>query len=716
MADQSRLRFRGQPTVPPKPAQRRNAAVPSPPTKPGHQCNTPRARASSSEMEYTNLGVWDYYEQRWTAYDSFPGVRYYLRVTWGLKSAPYALLLIRDAFTLTPYLFTLYAFCFTFESVLPAIVLKYNMQILDAIRIALETRAGNSQNILRIAFLRALCHFAQRLCTFGKLYAAQEVELRVQSQFSQYIVEAYARLDLPTFNNESVQSQIECAGEQGSPSVWSYATSIFNVFGGFLGLTSQFAVLVNVLSEDKILAWMALFSFVEPVLSWWSRPANLDYIWKASVNNKDYIKMEGFKQSVQNRVHRTDIVAGGLSDYIRQGYQTSSMGAGIYAQSIWDARRFLTTRKGMNAGALLTPLIKDVPQLLMALRAIESPHTSPLSLAQLDLVQTTVTQFAGLLVSFFHMLEMLAKNLRMIKNLYDLMEIPNEVRDAGKEGEPLVATGSLEGAPGIEFQNVCFKYPRTTNYVIRNMSFCIKPGQLCVFVGENGSAKSTTLKLIARLYDAENQITIDGRDIRSIPLESLRKHIVLLSQDFSIFPLQVRDNIAIGSPRLADDESSIQEAIRLGGVADFVDSLPQGLDSYLIRPVHDWSSGLGNEKVINQNIDVSGGQRQRIALARAFMRVNDPDARLWLFDEPSASLDPVAESALFERLRDMRGSRTIIFSSHRFGGLTPFADLILYFKDARITEAGTHTDLMQLEGGYARFYKEQAQSFPYGSM
>ncbi|CAE7129562.1 unnamed protein product [Rhizoctonia solani] len=230
MEDQSRLRFRGRPVEHEKFDPVRNDSTPSLRTQ------KPSARWTASDsnkrdMEYTNLGVWDYYEQRWTRYDFFPGVRYYFRIARGLEGTPHALRLIQDTFALAPYLFVLYVMCFSFESVLPAFELKYNMQVLNVIQSILGSQTGDVNALTRIVLLRASCHLVRRICTFGILYATQEIGLRVQSHFSQHIVNAYARLDLPTFENEAVRSQLESVGVEGSPTIWSYILSIFTVFG-----------------------------------------------------------------------------------------------------------------------------------------------------------------------------------------------------------------------------------------------------------------------------------------------------------------------------------------------------------------------------------------------------------------------------------------------------------------------------------------------------
>jgi ABC-type multidrug transport system fused ATPase/permease subunit len=272
------------------------------------------------------------------------------------------------------------------------------------------------------------------------------------------------------------------------------------------------------------------------------------------------------------------------------------------------------------------------------------------------------------------------------------------------------------------------------NYALQNVSFKILPGQLCVIIGPNGSGKSTILKLITRLYDPdEGQILIDGRDIKTLKLEDLRATISVLFQDYTHFQLSIKDNIGLGCPSHADDTEKIEEAARMGGADEFVANLPDGFDTYLDRPVSDIYAGLpeGTKTLFGRSVDynrvrgvgrmarqtktaLSGGQMQRIALSRTFMRSFDDERPigLLLFDEPSASLDPVAEHDLFERLRKLRGKKTMVFSSHRFGNLTRHADLILYINHSEVVEAGTHAELMKRKNGkYAEIWSIQAQAF-----
>nr|VWP00422.1 Mitochondrial phosphate carrier protein [Ganoderma boninense] len=326
-----------------------------------------------------------------------------------------------------------------------------------------------------------------------------------------------------------------------------------------------------------------------------------------------------------------------------------------------------------------------------------------------------------------------AEQLATVRKLYEVGNIKNKIQD-GTVPFPEDAS-QIKSGIALEFRNVSFKYPGAKNYALRNISFALAPGQLCVIVGVNGSGKSTILKLSVRLYDPdEGEILIGGHDIRTLKLYDLRQAISVLFQDFTHFPLSIRDNIAIGDPSAAGDDDHVRLAARLGGAESFIEKLPDGFDTYLDRPVRDYYAGLpeGTKTLFGRNVDysavqsaggmkssaasaLSGGQMQRIAVARTFMRSvvsEDTKVGLLLFDEPSASLDPVAEHDLFNRLRELRGSKTMLFSSHRFGNLTRHADLILYMNESVVVEAGTHEELLKREGSeYAKIWKLQAQAF-----
>lgn len=249
-----------------------------------------------------------------------------------------------------------------------------------------------------------------------------------------------------------------------------------------------------------------------------------------------------------------------------------------------------------------------------------------------------------------------------------------------------------------------------------------------VIVGTNGSGKSTILKLISRIYDPiEGTILIDNRDIKTLKLADLRDAMSILFQDYTHFPVSIHENIALGNPVLANDSDKVREAARLASAEEFIDDLPGRFNTYIRRSGDDHArepmaygdpidssfthSSGGHHDTIS---GLSGGQMQRLAVSRTFMRSfvsgSDSTVGMMLYDEPSASLDPKAEHDLFETLREWRGEKTLIFSTHRFGNLTRHADLILYL-DESVQEEGTHDELMKKGGYYATNWNLQARPY-----
>lgn len=381
--------------------------------------------------------------------------------------------------------------------------------------------------------------------------------------------------------------------------------------------------------------------------------------------------------------------------------------------------------------SLLAEPFKEIPLIVFALRAAQHPASIPLSLASLNLIQTTVNSFSHSILYFVDQFGSISEQLDSIRKLYNIRNIKNRIA-SGATPFPDDSRKLRDGI-SIEFRNVSFKYPGTDAYALRDVSFTIEQGQLCVIVGINGSGKSTVLKLIMRLYDpTEGDVLLNGVNIKEFNIEDLRSAISVLFQDYTHFPVTIGENIGMGDPAFAHDMDRIEQAAKLGGALEFIQKRPEGFNEYLERPVSDYYSTLpeGTKTLFGRPVDMSklrnvgrfskttssglsGGQMQRIALSRTFMKSLGEGDRigLLLFDEPSASLDPAAEHDLFERLRALRGSKTMVFSSHRYGNLTRHADVILCMCDSKVEEIGNHESLLKKGGTYSQIYSLQAQAF-----
>jgi ATP-binding cassette subfamily B protein len=236
----------------------------------------------------------------------------------------------------------------------------------------------------------------------------------------------------------------------------------------------------------------------------------------------------------------------------------------------------------------------------------------------------------------------------------------------------------------IEFDNVSFSYQPGVN-VLKNVSFSIQPGQAAAFVGPTGAGKTTIIGLVARFYDPTSGVVkIDGKDIRSYTLRSLRQQMSFVLQETLLFRAPLWQNIAYGKPEAR--RSEIIRAAQLANADEFIEKLPEGYDTV----------------VAEKGVTLSGGQRQRIAIARAILR----GAPILILDEPTSSLDASSELLVVEALERLMEEKTSIVITHHLSTIRK-ADVIFVVKDGSMVERGTHKDLLAAHGVYADLYNTQ---------
>ncbi len=246
----------------------------------------------------------------------------------------------------------------------------------------------------------------------------------------------------------------------------------------------------------------------------------------------------------------------------------------------------------------------------------------------------------------------------------------------------------------IEFKNVSFKYPRTENFVLKNINIKIPYGQHLAIVGLNGAGKTTFIKLLCRLYDvSEGEILIDGINIKEYSDTEYRKLFAILFQDFSIFAFTVKENISFDENV---DDSKIDEILKLAGIYDDVQSLPNK------------SATCVSKSFDEDGTDFSGGQKQKLGIARALYK-NSP---IIIFDEPTAALDPIAEAEIYSKFnKTLAGEKTAIYISHRLSSCK-FCDKIAVFSENEIKEYGSHKELMKISKGiYKEMFTTQAKQY-----
>ncbi|KAG2364745.1 hypothetical protein BDR07DRAFT_1450146 [Suillus spraguei] len=688
-------------------------------------------------VKHTRIGVWDLYEDRQTDIPRIPGSSRLETYAQIVQSMPHVLRMLKDILSIRKcwLLLSVFLVVEVLASLIPAISLWYAQTL--CVETAIETRTVDTAVLIHVAVGRVACTVATRLLQYARSRIVIPINMSIKQFYAGHIFHSMARLDVPTFEDSAVQRQLESAWASpwGTSVAWETVQGSTNVVMTVIRLLSQISVLFTVLREQQDGPLLAILSFSQSIFQWYSTSKGVfgSLVWAATTTNEDYIRMQGLKHLVDNPSHRKEVVAGNLGEYVTAQFRESAKCVGDDAGEFQELRRAHAVKDRLSIASILREPMRELPQIVFTLRAVQKPMTIPLSLASLTLINQTSNSFSATLFSLFGESFSLAEQFSNVRKLYEIENVQNKVVDGAEpfpENQQAIKSGI-----SVEFRNVSFRYPGAERYALQNVSFTIGAGQLCVIVGVNGSGKSTILKLICRIYDPmEGTIYIDNRDIKTLRLADLRAAMSILFQDYTHFPLSISENIGLGNPALAHDYDKIREAAHLGGAEHFIDELTDGFDTYLDRPVKDYYSGLpeGTTTLFGRSVDysrvrgvgglrlseassLSGGQMQRLAVSRTFMRslVSETESSvgMLLFDEPSASLDPTAEHDLFERLRNLRGNKTMIFSSHRFGNLTRYADAILYMDESVVQEEGTHDDLLKRGGEYARIWNLQAKAF-----
>lgn len=330
----------------------------------------------------------------------------------------------------------------------------------------------------------------------------------------------------------------------------------------------------------------------------------------------------------------------------------------------------------------------------------------------------SVTQYIGGVMAFSSglsgMLKVLGEagvNSDTLKMTFEFLDIPNRMYQGS-----LTVEKRSDRKYEVEFRNVSFRYPHAESWALENISLKFRVGERLALVGQNGSGKTTFIKLLCRLYDpTEGEILLNGIDIRKYNYREYLNVFSVVFQDFQLLSLTLGENVAAKggrsagtlpekgkktAGRLSDgyDREKAAKCIRKAGLSEWFSSQSEGLDTVLYKDLEE------------EGVQISGGEAQKIAIARSLYH----DAPFIILDEPTAALDPVAEYEIYTRFNEIVGDRTAVYISHRLSSCR-FCDEIIVFHEGRILQQGSHEALLADAGGkYSELWNAQAQYYKQG--
>lgn len=581
-----------------------------------------------------------------------------------------------------PSLLLMMMFMTIFNGLLPVISAYISASLLNGISKALGL-TGNGQTaslsliltpllmLLVFQLIRSLVSNINTIITrISGEYVTNHIKLKIMNKARE--------LDLSSFDMPDFYERLENANREAGMRPIHVLNSFFSIFSTLISIVSFIAVLWSI-------NWWAplaviLVSIPSAVINFHFRKKNFAYMRRRS---KDRRQMTYYSDLLVNKDMVKEVKLFGLSGTFVAKYKE------VFHRYFAGLKKLITREGAWNmASSLMTTGVNFLLLLYFAYRVCQGDITEigqysiytgaldTIALGVASLISTTATIYEGVLFIDNMILFMEEK-----KNIVSTLPDPPAIKRH---------TGHR-----IEFKHVSFAYPGTRRPVLKDINVVIEPGDTVVLVGLNGAGKTTFLKLLTRLYDpTEGVIELDGRDIREYDPDELYRIFGIIFQDFGKYAFSVSDNIVFGDIHRVRDEERIRQSAQASGADEFIRTLPQGYDTSMMR----YFEPTG--------IEPSIGQWQKLSIARAFYA----DSDIMILDEPTASLDPMAEQEVFSQFDRLRGDKTTIFVSHRLSSAT-VASRILVMKNGEIIENGTHTELMAKGGEYYTLFSTQAKRY-----
>jgi len=499
----------------------------------------------------------------------------------------------------------------------------------------------------------------------------------VGNKVKQKIMNKAKTIDLSSFDMPEFYEKFENANREAGNRPIQVIRATFSIVSTLISAISFVIILAAV-------AWFAplvviVLSIPSAVITFWYRKKNFNYMRRRSIDRR---QMNYYSDTLVNKDTVKELKLFGLSDAFIFNYNK------VFEKYFGGIKK-LTVGEGIwnIAISLVTTLVNCALFFFIAFTVTVGSGM----IGDYSLYTGALTSIASSVAVVVTTVSTVYEGTLFIDNMIVFMDEKQRIT-------PTVSPArTVERHVGhtIEFKNVSFRYPGTERDVIKNMSFTVKQGDTVVLVGLNGAGKTTLLKLLIRLYDpTEGVILLDGHDIREYSVESVYDMYGAIFQDFGKYAFSVSENIAFGDIKREFDAEAVKQAAVSSSADDFITQLPDGYGTQLMR-VFD-----------PRGIEPSIGQWQKIAIARAFYS----DSEVLILDEPTASLDAIAEQEIFNQLDCLRRDKTTFFVSHRLSSAT-MATKILVVDGGRLAEEGTHAELMAAGGIYHKLFTTQANRY-----
>lgn len=554
------------------------------------------------------------------------------------------------------------------------LALYFTQKLIDSISPFVRNETIITSIIIWASLLLVAMLFSANVNAFNGIQYIN-MKRKLNQNFTKVVINKYKKLDYSCFEDSEIQDTLARMGDAPQE-------KIFNLFLNITGIISMLISIVGLaIIFMQVSIWFSLAFLAILIFMMWLDFKSMDMM-NTMFNN----------QTEEER--RLSYLSGLLSDKSSL-FELRIFGAVSYISAKWYKmtgkvlnERLRTTIKSQkySAGSSVCILAWIALVVFSLIYGIDSGAVT------VGLFVSLVGATGGILTTtetLSHSFSNLSQRYLQMEH-YDIFMALPEISDNESEDE-------IKN-PTIKFEDVVFTYPKTEKKILNGITFTIEPNERMALVGENGAGKSTIIKLLCRLYKPNSgKITINSIDINDLSQKQLRSVLSVVFQDFANYFLTLRENVAFGNIGKLHDNNAIKLALSQG--------LAEGIGINAKGDNLDMNLG----KLEENGVDLSGGQWQRVAIARACIA----DSSFVILDEPTASLDPVAESEMYHSFAEIMKNKGCIMISHRLAS-AKMCDKIIVLDGGRVTQQGSHEVLMQSGGLYAKMFSTQSAWYSVG--
>ena len=582
------------------------------------------------------------------------------------------------------WILVLLTFVALFKGVTPVIGSLISQEILNGLQQAVRDGAlpegdfWSSQIFFMLTVLfvyRIILQVINNISNALNRIAGEKVVNRVKLQ----IMEKTKQLDMASFDNASFYEKMENANREAGNRPLTILSETFSIISTVIEFASYLVILFAAPQLSAATLVIIAVSVPSAIINFIYRRKNFSYMRHRS---KERRQMNYYSSLLVDKDLVKEVRVFDLADTFTARYQA------VFSEYYKGLRRLIF---GENAWHILIGILSGVTNFVFYLIIAKQVFTGQIMIGDYTLYTGAIASVSACINTLISRSGSIYEGTLFINNLMDFMKEEQTVTP--RIENPIKVEADTPHT--IEFENVSFRYPNTDRDVLRNINLVINPGQTVALVGLNGAGKTTFIKLLMRLYDpTEGRILLDGRDIRDYDIKSLYGMFGTIFQDFGRYAVSAEENIRFGNIRREADMEKIRAAAEQSAAADYIEKLPKGYDTPLMRIFEE------------DGMELSGGQWQKLAVARAFYA----DADILILDEPTAALDAIAEQEIFGQFDKLRKNKTSIFVSHRLSSAT-IADNIIVLENGTVAESGTHEQLMAQKGRYCTLFSTQAKRY-----